>query len=377
VIETTDPFVRQPEPAASGRARPPALSRLIVSAYKLVGFVVLTAILVGLASYLGLNLFYLFNHTWVAPAVISPTDERVLRLSAELAQEASARDKLQAERGELVARLHDADRIVDAQARFQRSYRRAIEVDRSDRQAQLAKLRRLHKDYERATTEIERSNDAYAHLSRQRGAELAGAHLIERDAEINGNYQAAQIAHSNLALAEKTVELDARATTLKRETQALGAALGHDGRRVSYDVLRIEQEFERSLLELERARDSRAAIAAGVTALDASIERYDRIIETIRASPYLRAIDHDVMVAFVPYDDLPSVHKGETLFGCRVAVVACRPLGRVRDVLPGEVSLKHPLHNAVLRGQMVEIEVDDKRAVELPVLFSGQAPLFW
>ena len=55
---------------------------------QLAGFAILTAILAGLASYLVLNLFYLFSTTWLQPAIVSPTDEKILHLSAQIAARA-------------------------------------------------------------------------------------------------------------------------------------------------------------------------------------------------------------------------------------------------------------------------------------------------
>jgi hypothetical protein len=361
---------------APPRRRTMALNKLIVSAYKMIGFVILTAILLGLVSYLGLNLFYFFNKSWVAPTIISPTDERVLQLNSQLAQQESLRDKLRAERIGLIASLHDNDRIVAVQRQFQASYSRAVQADRRDRAAELAKLHSLSHAYTQAKSEIERSNQAYSQLSRQRDEQLAAANLMEKEALINGNYQLAQIAHSNLTLEEKEVELDTKTTSLMREEQALGAALAErDGAELSYDALRIRQEYQRSVLEAERARETHYAIMRSIAALDDSIARYDRILNTIQTSPYLKAIDRNVTVAFVPYGNLPGIRKGQSLFGCYMRVLWCGAMGHVEEIMPGEVTVKHPLHNTLLRGQMVQIELHDVGAAEQPVLFAGRPPL--
>jgi hypothetical protein len=300
-----------------------------------------------------------------------------LQLNTERAQQESARDKLRADRAELVARLHDSERIITVQQQFQEGCGRAVQADRRARADELAKLNSLTHSYVHAKSEIEVSNEAYSRLSRQRGQDLAAANLIAEEAQINSDYQLAQIAHANLTLEEKGVELDTKTALLHREEQALANALApRIDADLSYDALRIRQEYQRSVLEMRRAQEDHEAIARGIAALDSVIARYDHILGTIQKSPFLRAIDRRVTVAFVPYTNLPGLGQGEPLFGCRLQVLACAAMGKVVEVLPGEVVVKHPLHNTLLRGQMVQIELSNGSAAEQPVLFAGRPPLF-
>ena len=54
------------------------LRKLIVSSYKVAGFVILLGILTGLASYVVMTLFYYGSSSWMAPVILSPGDRRVL-----------------------------------------------------------------------------------------------------------------------------------------------------------------------------------------------------------------------------------------------------------------------------------------------------------
>jgi hypothetical protein len=44
--------------------------------------------------------------------------------------------------------------------------------------------------------------------------------------------------------------------------------------------------------------------------------------------------------------------------------------------MPGEVSFKHPHREKLLRGRMVELDLEKKDAAEEDVLFVGGRPLF-
>jgi hypothetical protein len=56
-------------------------------------------------------------------------------------------------------------------------------------------------------------------------------------------------------------------------------------------------------------------------------------------------------------------------------MVICHKVGSVLEVLPGEVQFKHPHKDKMLRGQMVELKLDNSSAAEDDVLFVGGRPL--
>jgi hypothetical protein len=303
----------------------------------------------------------------------------VLGLRARLAEQSSQRDKLAAERALTAASLADVERVIAMDERFGLEFRRAVSADVADRQLQLRKLKALASDYVDAKREIGSSNRAYSGMSRQRNEQLKRAGMLDQEGYLTGNYQLSQIAHANLTLAEKAVELDSRTLTLMREAAALTATLGDGGGgALSYDALRVRQEYERSALELAKANDTRRALVESLAAIDRSIARYDAIIEAIRAAPLLVAADGKVTVALVPYENLSSVQKGGALYGCALNFVACHKVGTVVDVMAGEMEVHLPFHaTRPLRGQAVQVALTDAGAATQPVLFAGHKPLLF
>ena len=61
-------------------------NRALVTAYKLIGFLLLTVILIGIVSFVGLHAFYLVDRSWVKPRVVSPGDPEVVELRSRLAE---------------------------------------------------------------------------------------------------------------------------------------------------------------------------------------------------------------------------------------------------------------------------------------------------
>ncbi len=347
-----------------GRIDPAQLNKWIVSTYKVVGFSVLTLIVLALVSYLGSTLFYWYSSSWLMPQVISPTDERVLQLSATLATQAGTRDKLQAD-------YADAERVMVMQQQFLSDAKQAIADELADRKSELNGLLALNKSFQSTRAEVHDNGRTFTGLSRKRIAAEYGAHLIDREAAVAGAFQLSQIAAGNLSLAEKNVEIDKRTADLLRETDSLAAIVAQKpAARHSYEVLRMLQDMKRAEVELAKARDNRAAIGK-------SVGRYDQIVRTIQDSPYLRAAEKKDTIAFFPYDNVDKVKPGAPLYACAAGLFFCTRVGKVVSVLAGETLFKHPLNNTMLRGQSVQLQLDDPKMGERPVLFAGGRPVLF
>ena len=91
--------------------------------------------------------------------------------------------------------------------------------------------------------------------------------------------------------------------------------------------------------------------------VDGSIERYDHLLAAIKSSPYLKAIEGNLTVAFVPYANIDNISPGIAIYGCHLGLLWCSQVGSVSRVLDGEVNRKHPIRNVILRGAMVEVEL--------------------
>ena len=244
----------------------------IVKLYKFAGIIALTAILLGLLSFLVVNVFYFFDHTWVRPLVLSPTHQKVVEASTLLAD---------------------------------------------------AKLRGSQLDTEK----------------------------IEIDAK--------------LAEIERTVIVD---------DKLLAEALPNVEKITTAEQWTLKRTVEAMKLERENAVGQRAPLAQRLEALKLRRSEQDAVVKRLEASPYLRAINQKVVLAFVPYGNLRNVKLGTKLYGCSWGLVGCSNVGKVTAVLDGEVTEMHPHDESIQRGVMVEVDVSSSAAGE-SVLFAGGKPL--
>jgi hypothetical protein len=341
----------------------PETAKFLVNAYRALGFGVLTIIVIVLVGYIATSAFYFVSDSWVQPMRVSKTDEHVLSLQSQLTEQENTRDRV-------VAELNAADRYIAVQQAYQGEFAAAIRADLTGRQAALTRARELANGYASARDRVRRSNQAFAAASQKKMTEEYAAGLIDRGQMLSGKFQLAQITSSNLTLAERQAEYESRAADLDAEAQALGAILDQKGgtAALSYDVLKIKQEYELSRLETQKAIENREA-------LEASLQRQEKVVEGLKQSPYLRAVAGDDNIAFVPYSNMDDVHPGAALYGCALEMLFCHRVGKVVEVLQGEVSFKHPHREKVVRGRMIVVDLKDKSAAEDDVLFVGSRPL--
>ncbi|MFZ5893501.1 MAG: hypothetical protein ACOY0T_20740 [Myxococcota bacterium] len=358
---------------------PPAFSRWIVSAYRLLGFVVLVCILVGIVSYIGLNLTYFVHRAWVAPIVISPTDPRVLDLSSRMAHESWMREQVEASRIELTARIDRARRTVEAEKQYQESFQAALEQDANARRVAAWQLGRLHRQYAEVKKELQETSTAFSKVARDRSAQEFQAKLIDEDAMLARTQKLAEMSQSNLSLDDRGVEVTQRLLGSTREASVLERLakqpkLGAEARGLSYEGVNIAKQFQDSLLAVGTAEADAAAAEKALSALDKAVERYDHLIKTLDSASLMRAASHRLNLAFVPYDNQNRAQPGRPVFECVLQLLVCRRVGQIKTVLDGEVMGKHPVYGTDLRGEYVELEVEGN-AMHSRVLHVGRPPL--
>jgi len=368
-------------PAHSRRPLTLVLNKFIVGIYRTVGFIVLTLILLGLVSFLFTKLFFLFNRSWIAPTLLSPTDERVVRLNSEIVQQSTLRDKLIVERAALGVNVRDAERRAATGMALMQSLTHAAQNEVKARHGERQRLLQLSNDLDEVKHQVAEATRQFADTSRHTLDEQYQAGLATRDRYLSGGLQLGQLAQTNLALTEKASDLTARSQQMQREAEALASAVRSSDPHhapLNVDSLRLRQDFMRSALEVARAKDEIKAYADAQANMDRSIARYDELLKVLSESPLLKALSGKLTIAFVPYENLTHAHAGSAVFACRVGMFGCRRVGQVGQILSGEVSVHSPLESKNERGLMLELAIEEGgHPAQEQVLFLNHAPLLF
>ncbi|HEY2736461.1 MAG TPA: hypothetical protein VGI70_20820, partial [Polyangiales bacterium] len=101
---------------------PRKLSRHVVTGYRLLGFAILTIIVIVLVGYIAQTTFFYLSSSWIVPMTVSPTDDKVIALESQLTERQNVRDRIAAD-------LADAERAIAVQQAFQAEFEKAIRSD--------------------------------------------------------------------------------------------------------------------------------------------------------------------------------------------------------------------------------------------------------
>lgn len=120
-------------------------------------------------------------------------------------------------------------------------------------------------------------------------------------------------------------------------------------------------------LELLKLEAEQRALEAKRRAVVAGLAQIDELKRQMSSRPIYRAIQSRMDVAFVPYDQLAGVQVGSSVYECVWGLFACKRVGSVTEVLPGEVAMPDPW-GAQARGQYAIMDLAEVEASQSTVL---------
>jgi hypothetical protein len=174
---------------------------------------------------------------------------------------------------------------------------------------------------------------------------------------------------------EITADLEQIDRVLKADTQFLkDVGTTADSPKTPEQWL-MHHDVENTKLDVENQNGKKAPLNGRLASLKLRAKDQDAVVHRLEQSPYMRAISHNVVLAFVPNSN-HSVKLGTKLYGCSWGLVMCSRVGKVTATIDGEVTDAHPHDDTIERGIMVEIELTTPSAADDKVLFAGGKPLW-
>jgi hypothetical protein len=337
--------------------------QLAVPTYRAIAVVTLYAILVLVGSYAFVQVFFALNTSWVAPFIVTPTNDKILDLTEKLVSSQQTLTVLVLDRDRLRDSLGDLKKSKNSLDLLDCKFQRALRLQDTANTVDAPELRQLN---------IQKHQDMAATLN-----------VLDEDREIetkiNKDLRAGLITKGDAAVA-KTQLRETRNTytdgkvaevllrdSVRQKTPDYGSTV---------DALSKEAELKSSIIQLA------IQITAGEEQLrsdETQILQLRAAIATAQSSPYFLATKHDVKFAFVPYENQAKIFEGGAVYSCYLSMVICHKVGTVQQIFADEekVNSPFPFFKSELRGSLIQLDLTETEAAKEKVLFVGRKPLLF
>ncbi|MGF1464836.1 MAG: hypothetical protein ACFCGT_01770 [Sandaracinaceae bacterium] len=353
-----------PAPAMLGGARPGLLTRAVALLFLVLVVVGSGAAVVAVAT--------LLTDAWIAPANLSPEHDRVIQLHLQVDRTTAEVDRAEAEVTRIDEQVAAIDVALSRLARLRDNSREMFLWGAEERARVVAATREalasLEREREVLARLVERQERIAARTRAHHEEALVGRAELEREEQaldrlrlsVAANQRA--LGEARQTLAQSSAEREALRASADGEVGASPHAPG----RLPLSVQRQEQ-MTRLDLEIVQLEAERRGLVATRRAAERNLGEVRDVLDQLRSRPLWQATERSLDVAFVPYAQLEGVAEGDDVIHCVWMVAGCRRVGRVADILPGEVVTQDPW-GELARGRYAVLALSDPAAVRERIL---------
>jgi hypothetical protein len=316
-------------------------------------------------GFLGKNAYHVATDSFVVPVVLSPDSDLVIQSTLSRAGLLSERMKITLQREQLEAEVYAADQAVTQLKELHGSVEKSLEwtaaMTTTQAGSDTKELEMRRQEHIALTAVLTAQEAVVVRAKKSLDAGLIGDAEYTREENALGPMRVAIIENER---ARSVTQAQMETVLLMRH--ALTA--GRGGARMSTPEMLAQQEqlvrIKCDLLKLEAERRTKNAERRHI---DEELGKLDELIAQLNKRPIFRAIDASTNVAFVPYTQLDGVRTGGKVYECVLGVVSCTEVGRVTEILPGEVIVPDPW-GSLARGQYAVIDLEDQHAAQSKTL---------
>lgn len=320
-------------------------------------------LIAGALCYGGYSAFRAFTDSFIAPLTLSPNSEIVLASKLKL-------DELGRERAQVAADLQRIDtelkasaqavrRLRELQGKFQSSVQWLSTMNTHKARVGAAELSAVNAQGQIAKTML----DEQKRLTQKAEVDL-NAGLITRMDYAKEMQRLAELQRSVIETERSRLQGQSTMYELQVAEQALKAK---EDAPVGPQLLQSQEQLVRVELEIQRL-ESDMNVKSGLR--DAALTRFgevDLLSEQLRARPLFRAVNRKLDLAFVPYTQLDGVVPRAEVYVCAWGIFLCKSVGRVTEILEGEVTQPDPWGTPA-RGLYAVLSLTDHTAARAKTL---------
>lgn len=329
---------------------------------RLMAFTVLGAV-VSAAGFLGQQGYRAATDSFVAPAILSPDNDLVMAAKVKISELYVERARVVGEVEGIDADLLAAENAVTRLESLLATAARGVAWTKSTTGQQVASASRdlgtLAQQKEMLDQMVEKQRALVSEARANWKDGLVSKTDLARETQSFDQMQLASLEN------ERSQMLTRAQLTLARSAQMSLAA--NSAAPQMPEMIGREEQMVRLELEVLRLRSECRAKRAEKKILQDKLAKMDELEGQLRARPIFRAAEKSVDVAFVPYTQSAGVTAGAEVFECTWGLFRCKSVGRVAELVRGEVILPDPWGNQA-RGYYAILELTDHQAAQSKVL---------
>ncbi|MBX3203725.1 MAG: hypothetical protein KF764_01590 [Labilithrix sp.] len=301
---------------------------------------------------------------WVVPISLSIDNDQVLQSNVKLNEQQMQREKMRVDIERIDADVQGIEqaivRLRQIEHNAQESLRWTAYTTKAQSAAAAKRIRALEEQQRILNAMFARQDGIAQNAKHNSDAGLISRHELEREKQVLD-----QILLNRVQTTRETADSQAQQAQLFAMSAALGAAPRDKG--LPSELMTTQERDARLALDLIRLESEKRALVAQRAISVESLGRIDDVLKQLKARPLYRAVEANTDIAFVPYTQLDDVEVGADLVSCRWVLFRCRHVGRVAEVLPGEV-VAHDPWSQQARGQYIILDLDEHGAAKEKIL---------
>lgn len=345
---------------------------------RLVSLCALTTLLAGI-TYVAVTGYRALADAWVAPINLSPDSDKVIDLTLKWNKTMAERALLEAELERIDGEIAAVDIAIGKLSRMQTGARDAIlwsaDVQGEQSKALNGVIANLTKQRTLLLGLVETQEEMEARAKKNLAAGLITEPEYRKEQQalqqlrLSLTENQRQTQEARLRLRESDVASDA----LRADLEGGSAEDANAPRGQMPEVLQRREQEIRIELEIVKLQAERRGLGAFRKVAVDSLAKMDELIAQIQARPLYQAMQKSTDIAFIPYDQLDGVSEGDEVISCTLSLFRCRVVGRMGEIVPGEVVTQDPWGD-LARGQYALLEMHDPLAFREKTLRVRKAP---
>jgi hypothetical protein len=356
-VEVTSPAVE------SAPVKQSAHYKFVITIYRVFAITVLYLVLAGIMAYAFVMGFYAVNSSWAAPIILTAADEKSLDFREKLLTSQQTVEDLRVDSAKLQSGVEEMTKHRAALLGLEPQLQTAIQREEAHNQTTGPELAALDKQKQTDNTETQGVLEQLQQVEASIQKDLASGLITKGDA-------ASQLAAINQA---KGAYTDSKiAEVLLTDSVLQKTTTGTD----SLDVLDKQAELRSEAAQLD------VAISVAQKQMHEESEQITRLqeaIKTAKQSPYylISSGDQRLFFAFVPYDNRASAVVGAPVYDCYLNMIFCSKVGTIKQKFTEEEDATHPIYKTIVRGFLIQLDLEHAKPAKSKTLFLGRKPLLF